>query len=340
MEEFSIGNLYDEALKFPDFMTISVYISAKCNISYIRGPVYHYTDINGFKGILENHCFWASNIRFMNDSEEFEDGLSLCNNVIDSLLGDEKNEENRKYFNVLRTVLNKDYAGRISNEFSNNDIFVICFCTNGDLLSQWRGYGKGSGISIGFDASSLWGLNFADKTVYDTIINDKKEANLQTIPTFLRGMLKRVVYDKTEKISIIKEIIDIGLKSEFPNPSSKAEANAEGVASALKPLIPLFKNSSFEEEKECRFIWHFGKLSKGNPKIFFREKNAILLPYIQLKMLDYNSMALKYLPIKDIVVGPGKNQNHTIESIKYFLNKNGFEYLSDKVRPSSIPYRE
>jgi hypothetical protein len=35
---------------------------------------------------------------------------------------------------------------------------VACFCTNGDLLSQWRGYGRG-GYAIGFDRGALHQLS-------------------------------------------------------------------------------------------------------------------------------------------------------------------------------------
>ena len=41
---------------------------------YERKPtstLYHYTDAGGFLGIVNNRCFWATHIRFLNDSKEF-----------------------------------------------------------------------------------------------------------------------------------------------------------------------------------------------------------------------------------------------------------------------------
>ncbi|MCT4574068.1 DUF2971 domain-containing protein, partial [Bacillus thuringiensis] len=38
--------------------------------------------------------------------------------------------------------------------------YVVSFCGDGDLLSQWRGYSGSGGFAIGFDAAALmerWG---------------------------------------------------------------------------------------------------------------------------------------------------------------------------------------
>jgi hypothetical protein len=37
--------------------------------------LYHYTDQNGLLGIIESQSFRATDIRFLNDTEEFEHGL-------------------------------------------------------------------------------------------------------------------------------------------------------------------------------------------------------------------------------------------------------------------------
>mgnify|MGYP001067538342 FL=1 len=44
------------------------------------------------------------------------------------------------------------------------------------------------------------------------------------------------------------------------------------------------------------------------------------------------------MPIDKIVVGPGLNQEKTVESVKYFLEKSGMEDLVEKVKASKIPY--
>jgi hypothetical protein len=34
-------------------------------------------------------------------------------------------------------------------------VYITCFCEDGDLLSQWRGYADPGGYAIGFDAAEL-----------------------------------------------------------------------------------------------------------------------------------------------------------------------------------------
>lgn len=83
---------------------------------------------------------------------------------------------------------------------------------------------------------------------------------------------------------------------------------------------PLFKHEGFRREEECCFVEH---LTGNIKKVHYRERNGIILPYIKYKMVDRNGRPLCKMPIYKIVVGPGLNQEKTIESVKYFLEKNG-----------------
>jgi hypothetical protein len=49
-------------------------------------------------------------------------------------------------------------------------IFVVSFCPDGDLLSQWRGYGQSGGYAIGFDANILKGLTTKDITLAPVVL--------------------------------------------------------------------------------------------------------------------------------------------------------------------------
>lgn len=64
------------------------------------------------------------------------------------------------------------------------------------------------------------------------------------------------------------------------------------------------------------------------------------MPYLKLKILDANCRPHDTFPVSDIVIAPGSQQNYVADSVKYFLDRSGYEYLSDKVRTSQIPYRE
>lgn len=105
---------------------------------------YHYTTMSGMKGIFRkyiskinmnskkdfivNECsLRASNVRYLNDSMEYKEGISTLKNAIGSLNPSELDE----------------------------NIYNISFCRNGNLLSQWDRYGKSSGIAIEFDFKNI-----------------------------------------------------------------------------------------------------------------------------------------------------------------------------------------
>lgn len=340
---------FEEAVKFPDWTTVNSHIISKYRLMPDHtNDMYHYTDIEGFKGIIEDNCLWATNINFMNDSKEYKEGMELCYHEIESLLKTNIDEKEKEYLNQLKIILGKDGAG-FWFDIKNEDVFSLSFCKNGDLLSQWRGYGKGCGISIGFDISELHNINLSDKTQADEF--DRKIENGELIDgqdleklrrTGLRAILRKVEYDNKKKQEIIKEILEIGrLSIKEGRINNDPEFSAQGVAGALKTIIPLLKDEGFREECECRFVRHFFESSKEvEPAIHFRTRNDIILPFLKLKMRDWNNRKLEQLPIKEIIVGPNKNQEYIIKSIKYFLEKEGHKYLIDKVHPSKIPYRD
>lgn len=47
--------------------------------------LHHYTGVRGFRGIVESQSIWASHIRYLNDSSEYERGLDLADQHIKSI---------------------------------------------------------------------------------------------------------------------------------------------------------------------------------------------------------------------------------------------------------------
>lgn len=110
---------------------------------------------------------------------------------------------------------------------------------------------------------------------------------------------------------------------------------SQNIINTIEYFLPLFKNSGFKEENEIRYIWR----NDGKRKIYFRERNGIIFPYLRCMLRDLNCQQLNELPIDDIVIGPQINQNEVKESVTYYLQYNNYEYLIDKVRLSDVPYR-
>lgn len=190
------------------------------------------------------------------------------------------------------------------------------------MLSQWRGYSRGeSGVSVGISLKDLFDF-----------FTDNENGHF---------WIHRVIYDVDVQKSIIQEIIRVGmigannLYKKFNNIMIERDV-AVMVTDTLKYFIPLFKDISFLEEKEWRYVSIDYNESKNMSSINFRVRDNIILPFIKIPLKDTLSKHKGLLPINEVIVGPSMTQSFTVSSIKYLFEQKGY-YVD--VRPSKIPYR-
>ena len=309
----TLGDIIDDIIKgiieTPRILTLSAsVVDAYSNAKWLKDNyLYHYTNLEGFLGIInsQNPGFWATHIGYMNDSMEYQHGIKLCENIIEEIIEDPTVEvtlAGRGYLNTLKEQLTKD----------DDEVFVVSFCPNGDLLSQWRGYSRGQyGISIGFDLGQSQLFDYSN----------------------VNGILtpRPVIYDQNaQKLRLIEVI-----KNSFNDVNNKnmdSQITPNTFSEIIKYFIPVLKNPSFSEEKEWRIVaTNFKEIDKKYP-IEFRVRNNIIVPYVTL---PFNSE--EKLPIKRVVIGPSDSSEFTEESIRYYLKTNG--YTDTEVVRSEIPYR-
>lgn len=113
--------------------------------SVVPEHLYHYTSADGLYGIVTQKEIWATFLHYLNDSAEFQYGLSLTRQLIF-----EQAKESEKPLNEILAQVRDSLArlGRIN-------IAVFSLTEKGDLLSQWRGYCPNGGYSLGFAIASL-----------------------------------------------------------------------------------------------------------------------------------------------------------------------------------------
>src|SRR5262249_39209533 len=123
-----------------------------------RPPLlYHYTTAAGLLSMLKSGHVWASESRYMNDPREFLHGAGVILEVIERLA---------KRRNPPQALLEIKAAvqAHVEEKLRNVRIFCMSFCTNGDLLSQWRGYGDtGGGYALGFQPRYLFGRSQTER---------------------------------------------------------------------------------------------------------------------------------------------------------------------------------
>lgn len=290
------------------------YIQNKYMQTVSNKEIYHYTNISGFMGIMQSKELWATNTDYLNDKMECRQAWQDCIKIVEGTLV-EKTARN----NILPLEVRESIEDEMKSKIDN--IYSISFCEEGDLLSQWRGYGGKGGISIGF-----------------TVFEDSKDVIGEKRPN-----LYSVIYDMEECNTVLKDIVDIACENENRHKYTVADETAnyyknmaKSICDVVRYIAPVIKNKGFREEKEIRYIWR----DDQSRTIYFREKNGIIVPYIKCGLEDSKNKELSFLVIDDIIVGPQVNQIKVADSIKFYLDRGEYKNLVDKVRMSETPYRE
>lgn len=270
---------------------------------------FHYTTPEGLLGIFNHYLnchsdhissctFRASHIRFLNDAMEFNAGVKYLAGIENS-----------------------------SIEFAE-DIFVISFCGEGDLLSQWKWYGKNSGIAIEFDLEHI---------VYQYWENSKGAERLPNIDHWTKP--HPVLYTDQERNDYYDQIKKANMASHIK--FDMTEINQE-------LFVPFCKDKGFQEEKESRlaFFAPDGQEAGIRFPIKYYASNGMIKPTLEVKFTAQKGFDQNI--IKGLTVGPGQNQSLIYNALIHMFDYNfSFEDNCNEhicssglvIRKSSIPFR-
>ncbi|HEY3570853.1 MAG TPA: DUF2971 domain-containing protein [Thermoanaerobaculia bacterium] len=274
--------------------------------------IYHYTDLAGLQGIVENHDLWLTHSQYCNDEEELTHGQRVVDEILSEELAKPNDPNREAYLKLLAGIFKKP---------SPEGVYICCFCEKGNLLSQWRGYSaNGTGVAIGLDPQGFGYITGPDS------------------PSCGLVRLWRVFYEESQQRNIVRQAVEFA----FIDPLLQAkpvEERAQRAADAIQFFIPTFKNKDFEDEKEIRLIFTPYPQSVPQPKPVrpkFRVARGFLIPYYSLKELSQNPQTPPRLPITGVCVGPSVNKRSNVESARMLLAKAGYP---DNVTSSDTPYR-
>jgi len=284
--------------------------------------LYHYTTINGLKGIIGNRSIWFTHISTLNDPTELKYGKELIINLIKN----EINKKNDLIINKILTLLIEEI-----NRFDEimYETYVACFCESDNLLSQWRGYAtKGGGYNIGLVITS-------DTKFYHTLDESEKESYI---------ILRKIIYNAEIQNKIIKDYISLIIK--YLNDAIKYYKSRGGFPAiwenmaAMESVNILFdimftlKNSVFSEENEWRLIIVRQTDHKAN-QLQFRENEKGLIPYINTFIIEKNENDL-FFPIRSINIGPMLDVTKTKSALKLFIRKESASESKIKINANGI----
>lgn len=258
--------------------------------------IYHYTSLPAFHDIISSKELWATSIHYLNDSSEFKHAIDICKREAKPIL-------NNIFFAALSQSL---------EQISDIHIFVSSFSREADLLSQWRGYCRPNGVSIGFSIEKL--SQIAETQGYK---------------------LLPCIYEEKGKKNKIIELLN----------TLKKEAKSQGQGLVISNFLSLFcsvgatfKNSSFIEEQEYRLISF--PISSGNDRYNIRATSSMLIPYHRFNLDPLNKTKIEKtdIALRELVIGPNPHQELIGIPALHHIDKN--HILMSGTRYSRIPYRE
>lgn len=281
-------------------------------ILFLGGTIYHYTTIAGLKGIVDTNGFWASDNRFMNDTEELHHGLELIQKVVNGLM---RPKHLKGFEAVLAAVLDA-----IPKPHENSSL-ITCFSLARDSLEQWRGYGPSGGVCIGLGGA-----------------HSDEVSPLSVGPDLLLHKVNYGIRAKiTHIISIVRRFrrqyeIDRQVMNDWPDDHDENYTKELGRALAYASV--LFKHGSFSNEQEIRYVISPTNADRFSDGMQFRASSLGLIPYVNTAGYGQRT---KRLPISEVIVGPSPHQRVIASSLETFFSTK--EYQDVQVNLSRVPFR-
>ena len=286
---------------------------------YDGSTITHYTDLLGLVGIVESGGFWLSDHRFLNDTEEFENGRKLTRSVLNALC-------TKFRYAGFREVL--EGASSCLQDLSEEPYYVCSFSSETDSLSNWRGYADdGRGISITFDnrGEGLLGSRF-----------------FFVMPILVAS---KVVYENRAKITTIVRTIRRFAREFATDIKAGREVWPREWSGDLSRMLAVkfinFKHPQYAAEHEIRLVVPTSHVKSFNG-LKHRVKSDRIIPYADLvelyaKLSLYEDKENRRLPIREVRVGPTANQEVTLRSVSEYLHNKGYD--SVRICKSEVPYR-
>ena len=270
-------------------------------------PICHYTDQRGFLGILSSRSIWAADLRYLNDSEEYQVGFRKVLQRMETLTAD----------NVALKAMIARSLDPITLDNAVG-VGVASFSAIADDLSQWRGYGSGSGgIAIEFDPALL------------------------ALHILMSGSsLGQCIYDEDEHDRVVAALCDavvadakLALTDDAQVPDFMRRTTL-----SVQLTCALLKDSAFAAEREYRMVVWFSLPPSLTQHV--RAGRSTLVPYFSVPLdFEYGQPSVQRsgrLPIRTVRVGPTAHPRLAARAAQLALQ---LENQPGSVSVSRVPFR-
>lgn len=274
--------------------------------------MYYYTSTDTMCKILQKGDMFATNLNYMNDAQEYVNGLkeirTLCldEELVRKVYSGNTDEMNARMIETLRNEMTEE---KLHEYMETNTRYSISFCKDRDLLSQWTTYARESGVSI----EMVFDMDRDVCFKFDNAAPDAGETS--EIEYFARP--REILYltkgrgDDYEKtgMEVLYRMFPKGYQEE-----DEGDVDSK-LSETWKENSVYIKQYDFYQEKEYRIAFDYMKLNvgSGRPRIDYRTDKHVIKPYLDVKCENG-------WPIISVMVGPGFNQQVVYRSVKFFLD--------------------
>jgi hypothetical protein len=308
--------------------------------------LWHYTNSDGFAGMVRSGRVWATEVRFQKDEEEFIHAKEIAESVIRDLPEDGDNVRVKK---AARDLIDKWFeTGALSP--ARLEVYAASFTVLDDAPSQWRGYGdSGRGFSLGFDlrqsrppSDSGYLVVFAP-CVYEE--SEKRRLISAALNHFVSGTLS--LWRKVDSPAWVRQrmieweamhpVVHGAYRQDFMNWNKQylheeLQKHTIRTAANLLSMAALCKRQSFREEQEWRLVLPVEK--DRNLRTAARQtrmNGPKVIPYLTTTLPP--GVEAK-LPLEEVVRGPCNKSTDVKDCAAHLLCANGY---SASIRDSEIP---
>lgn len=276
-----------------------------------RRPLSHYTDIHAFLSMISKNSIRFYDVKYMNDFSEKQHALEIMKSRI------------QKYKEKMRFgKLGSDIIGILIDATENieSDYTTLAFCLSQaqDNVSQWNAYSSENGVEILFSATQLH--QFQRESGFLSAVAD-------------------IVYSNTEKNRLTDIVLTqvvwcmLHIIKQTDGDREQIESAVSGAIRSIQYLMLRFKDYSFADERETRYIL---ECSKKNQNLKSECRGGYIRSYAELSKENADGSPKK-LPINSIRIAPGRNAEDRKHSIEDALLRHG--YNKPVVKISSVPLR-
>ncbi len=295
--------------------------------------IYHYSDVNGMLGVIDNQQFWATKNDFLNDYKEHNFIIDILGKVTNQSVGielDNIKKAIKRYFDSISYKKNIEKSNDMLDEFIDDDIlkdylnevYLISNSTNPDNLTLWGNYSNFVGYNIGFNRKSL-------------ISDIKSMKGDKSYNYVVEGKVKYLA--EKEESNIVSELIN-EIYNDLKRKNVKDYLITKVIIAHLLLISNFIKHSSMSHEEEYRIL--FIKTRKDSIVNYMNEviqskirvKGSSLVPFIVVPINNKSSL-------RSVTIGPTNNMDISEKGVVYLLQKKGYGECVSMVNKSKITLR-